>query len=140
MSESNTGSTSPPTKFSRIRELGEKLSANFTRYEFAEDFIDQSAVPMQSVDRSGVILWVNQAWLNLFGLDRSVVGRHIHEVFSEGEPLEDVFAEGAICGEPIVMRTHEGKQARVRLFCSTKRNGSAAVQHTRCVLVPEGTK
>jgi PAS domain S-box-containing protein len=59
--------------------------------EDLEDILENAAVPIHRVDRGGIILWANQAELDLLGYTRAeYIGRHIAEFHADEEIIKDI--------------------------------------------------
>jgi len=142
LTEARRSLASTAVSWSRIHELGEKISARFVNSELVEDFMDQLPVPMLSIDADGTILLVNQAWLDEFGYNRSVIGRNIAGFVTQTSYRSAVAlsrAGASLRGETLEFYCNGGKLKRARLYCSAKMSNSGILQHSRCVLVPETT-
>ncbi|WP_293110318.1 PAS domain S-box protein [Moorena sp. SIO3I6] len=57
------------------------------------DFLENGCVGLHCVDSNGIILWANQAELDLLGYNaQEYIGHHIAEFYPEQEVIEDILA------------------------------------------------
>ena len=55
------------------------------------DFIENAPVPLHWVNGSGIIIWVNQAELNLLGYEKNeYINKHISNFHADKEVIEDI--------------------------------------------------
>lgn len=100
------------------------------------DFVENASVPLNWVNGSGIIIWVNTAELQLLGYERSeYLGKHISKFHADTEVIEDILAR--------LIRKETLKNYQARLRC---KNGDIKTvlinsnvlwrgdqfQHTRC--------
>src|SRR5688572_15558461 len=68
----------------RIKELEVEV-------EELRDFIENASVPLHWVNGSGIIIWVNQAELDLLGYTKEeFVGKHISSFHADKDVIEEL--------------------------------------------------
>ncbi|HZS11549.1 MAG TPA: PAS domain S-box protein [Nitrospirales bacterium] len=100
------------------------------------DFVEQASVGMHWVGSDGIILWANQAELDMLGYAHDAyVGHHIAEFHADQQVIEDILrrlAHGeALQGYPARLRRNDGSIRDVLLNSNVLWDGGRFV-HTRC--------
>lgn len=68
----------------RERELQHKLDE-------LTDFVENASLPLQAANGSGIIIWVNQAYLDMLGYLRDeCLNKHIGNFFADADTGEDI--------------------------------------------------
>jgi PAS domain S-box-containing protein len=101
------------------------------------DFIETAAIPMHSVSSDGIILWANQAELDLLGYSRGeYVGRNIAQFHADQPVIADILAR-LRRGETLRafrarLRRKDGSIRHVTLDSSALFENGRFI-HTRCI-------
>src|SRR6218665_1203511 len=81
-------------KLTQYEQLTERLQS---RIDELTDFVEDAAVPLHWEDRSGIILWANQAALDILGYNREeYVGRSIRDFHADPAIIEDMLMRIAL--------------------------------------------
>ena len=88
----------------QLAELRRELAELRDREQDLSDFVNNASLGLHAVGPDGVILWANQAELDLLGYTREeYVGRHIHEFHADERTIADILT---FCWCVIVDRNH----------------------------------
>jgi len=108
--------------------------------EHFQDFLEDSPLPYQSLDKNGNILDINQIWLDTLGYKRKeVVGRHFSEFLSSEyhEKFRKCFRQfkrtNTATNIEMEMAHKKGTRIPVSFFGKVKRNKKGAFQRTHCM-------
>lgn len=117
------------TDLNRIAELESRL-------EELTDFIDNAALPLHWVDARGVIIWANQAELDLLGYSKEeYLGRAISDFHMDAAAISDITKrlnnKETILNYPARLRRKDGSTKHV-LINSNAFFKNGEFQHTRC--------
>jgi PAS domain S-box-containing protein len=117
------------------RKAAERLLAS-REHEF-EDFLENAAQAIHSVDADGVILWANQFELEMLGYAASdYIGHPIEEFYANPAVAADILrrlrAGETLRDEPAQMRRKDGSLRDVVVTSNVRWEGDAFVQ-TRCM-------
>src|SRR5436305_1206494 len=75
----------------QIAELQGELAELREREQDLSDFLNNASLGLHAVGPDGVILWANQAELDLLGYGREeYVGRHIHEFHADESAIAEI--------------------------------------------------
>ena len=102
-----------------------------------QDFVDNAAEGLMSIGPDGVILWANQAELDLVGCTRDeYVGHHITEFRGEREVVEDILTRLArnetVRNREVQVRRKDGSVRHVLVNSNVLWENGKFV-HTRCL-------
>lgn len=106
------------------------------------DFAENANVPLHCVDRTGTILWANEAELNFLGYAREeYVGQPIAKFHANQETIEDIFCQLS-AGKSLShyrarLVAKDGSIKDVAIYSSTLRENGQMV-YTRCFTVDLG--
>ncbi len=119
----------PDEALALIQELREQL-AQLT------DFLENGAVGLHWVDRSGTIVWANQAELDLLGYTREeYVGRHIRDFHADQAAIDDILnrlgRNAALHDYAAPLRAKDGAIKHVVITSNVCWENGCFV-HTRC--------
>lgn len=84
--------------FMQHRSLQEKLERAEARekelqhkVEELSDFVENASLPMQAVNGSGIVVWVNQAYLDMLGYTRGeYLNKHVSHFYDDPEATEEI--------------------------------------------------
>lgn len=114
----------------------EKIQALELRVADLTDFIEQGAMPLHWVDGDGIIIWVNQAELELLGYTaEEYLGQHIARFHADqtviGDILKRLAADETITNYPAQLLSKDGGIKRVLINSNVKHENGVFI-HTRC--------
>lgn len=100
------------------------------------DFVEQVAMPLHWVDRDGIIIWANQAELDMLGYTREeYIGHPIARFHADqaiiGDILKRLTADETITNYPALLQCKDGRIKEVLINSSVKRD-DGEFMHTRC--------
>lgn len=100
------------------------------------DFIEQGAMPLHWVDRHGMIIWANQAELDMLGFTRTeYIGQPIARFHADQEIIADILkrlsADETIANYPAKLVCKNGEIKEVLINSNVKRENGEFI-HTRC--------
>ncbi|MCW2601860.1 MAG: putative Histidine kinase [Frankiales bacterium] len=100
------------------------------------DFVEQVAMPLHWVDRNGIIVWANQAELEMLGFtSEEYIGQPITLFHADqaiiGDILKRLTADESIMNYPALLRCKDGRIKEVLINSSVKREDGEFI-HTRC--------
>jgi len=103
------------------------------------DLVEHILVPLHRVGPDGIIIWANQAELDLLGYTRDeYIGRHIAEFHVDRPVIDDVLARltrnEQLHGYPARLRHKDGSIRHVLISSSVYRRDGGFV-HTRCLSI-----
>jgi len=120
----------------RIRELEEELAQVRRREEELADFIDNASLGLHWASADGIILWANQAELDLLGYTKDeYVGHHIRKFHADSPVIEDILRRLS-AGETLLnyearLRAKDGSLKYVLISSNVRWEGDKFL-HTRC--------
>jgi two-component system, OmpR family, sensor histidine kinase VicK len=119
-----------------IDALKEELALLRSRVADLNDFIEQGAMPLHWVDRNGIIIWANQAELDLVGYSREeYIGQPIASFHADQHTINDILrrlsADETIINYPAQLTCKNGGIKQVLINSNVKRESGEFV-HTRC--------
>lgn len=106
------------------------------------DIAENANVPLHCVNRTGTILWANDAELNFLGYDREeYIGQPIAKFHANQKTIEDIFCQ-LIEGKTLAhyrarLVAKDGSIKEVAIYSSTFREDGQMV-HTRCFTIDVG--
>jgi PAS domain S-box-containing protein len=75
----------------RIEELEASEKALAKQLHELKDFVENASLPLHWVNGSGIVIWVNQAELDLLGYDKEeYLNQHISKFHADKEVIEDI--------------------------------------------------
>lgn len=75
----------------RIRELEESQADLQQQVKELKDFVENASIPLHWVNGSGIIIWVNQAELDLLGYTKEeYLNQHISKFHADKQVIEDI--------------------------------------------------
>jgi two-component system, OmpR family, sensor histidine kinase VicK len=87
------------------------------RFEELNDFIENASFPLQAVNGSGIVIWANQAYLDMLGYTKAeYINTHVSGYYAEAETTE------------IIMRRLLAKEVLKNFFVRMKHK-SGAIKH-----------
>lgn len=113
----------------------EKIAAQ-TRIEELSDYIENAPIPLHWVDAAGIIIWANQAELDLLGyIKNEYVGKPIKNFHADRQVIEDILDRLAknetLHNYPSSLKTKSGAVKQVLISSNVlRRNGEFMC--TRC--------
>ncbi|MBQ9020232.1 virulence protein RhuM/Fic/DOC family protein [Candidatus Saccharibacteria bacterium] len=91
--------------------MAESNKDSFSEEKRVEIYRTVAGEVVFDVDRDGETIWATQAQIaELFGIDRTVVGRHLRNIFRDGELVED-----SVCAKNAHVAS-DGKTYRVKMY------------------------
>lgn len=101
-----------------------------------QDFIENAAIPLHWVNGSGVIIWANQAELEMTGYQREeYIGKHISNFHSDPKVIENMLtrliARETLTNFPARLRAKDGRLIHVLINSNVRWDGDKFI-HTRC--------
>ncbi|MDP9079659.1 MAG: PAS domain S-box protein [Bacteroidota bacterium] len=119
-----------------INALKEELALLRQRVADLDDFIEQGAMPLHWVDRNGIIIWANQAELDMVGYSREeYVGQPIARFHADQHTINDILkrlsADEVIINYPARLACKGGRFKQVLINSNVKRE-NGEFMHTRC--------
>lgn len=104
--------------------------------EDLEDFVENGAVGLHWEDARGVLIWVNQAELDLLGYSRAeYIGRNITEFHTDPVAIQDILERlsrnETLHNYPSTMRAKDGSIRHVLMTSNVRWDGDRFL-HTRC--------
>jgi serine/threonine-protein kinase len=133
------GASKIARSITKQRDLESELE---TSRKLLIDFAENANVPLHCVDRTGTILWANEAELNFLGYAREeYVGQPIAKFHANQETIEDIFCQ-LIAGKSLFdyrarLVAKDGSMKDVAIYSNTLREDGQMV-HTRCFTVDLG--
>jgi PAS domain S-box-containing protein len=133
------GASKIARSITKQRDLESELE---TSRKLLIDFAENANVPFHCVDRTGTILWANEAELNFLGYAREeYVGQPIAKFHANQETIEDIFCQ-LIAGKSLSdyrarLVAKDGSMKDVAIYSNTLREDGQMV-HTRCFTVDLG--
>lgn len=120
----------------RIEELERELASLRERNEELTDFCENASIGLHWVGPDGIILWANQAELDLLGFERDeYIGRHIAEFHADPPVIEDILqrlqARETLHNREARLRSKSGEIRHVVINSNVRWDGDRFV-HTRC--------
>lgn len=121
---------------SKLAESIERERSLQSRIDDLNDFIENASIPLHWVNGSGIIIWANQAELDLLGYSRKeYIGTHIGNFHVDKEVIEDMLTR-LTCKETLInyparLRRRNG-EIRSVLINSNVRWDNDKFIHTRC--------
>jgi PAS domain S-box-containing protein len=119
-----------------LADLRRELAEVRAREQDLSDFLNNASLGVHAVGPDGVILWANQAELDLLGYTADeYIGRHIHEFHADERAIADILTR---LGNGETLRNYEtrlrGKDGSIRhvLISSNVRWKDGEFVHTRC--------
>jgi two-component system sensor histidine kinase VicK len=100
------------------------------------DFVEQVAMPLHWVDRNGIIIWANQAELEMLGYtSQEYIGQPIARFHADQAIISDILkrltADETIINYPALLQCKDGRIKEVLINSSVKRD-DGEFMHTRC--------
>lgn len=103
------GSDKSRTKLSEMESANEELRV---RIEELTDFIENASIPLHWVNGNGIIIWANQAELNLLGYTKEeYLHKHISNFHADQQVIEDILTR--------LMKKETLKNYPARLRCKS---------------------
>ncbi|MGZ4038527.1 MAG: PAS domain-containing protein, partial [Bacteroidia bacterium] len=101
-----------------------------------QDFIDHVAVPFHWVNGSGIIIWANDAELQMMGYTKEeYIGSHIANFHADAKVIDDILRKllnkETLVNYPARLKTKNGEIKQVLISSSVFRKDGEFV-HTRC--------
>src|SRR5947208_4523770 len=120
----------------QLAELRRELAELRDREQDLSDFVNNASLGLHAVGPDGVILWANQAELDLLGYTREeYVGRHIHEFHADEGAIADILSRlknrETLRNYEARLRCKDGSIRHV-LISSNVRWSDGEFVHTRC--------
>jgi len=125
-------------------DISERLIARAQLIESEKRFrimFDQAPLPYQSLNSEGIILDINQAWLDHFGYERSEVVRHSYQEFITPESLATLYknfpnlvAYGAVNNVEFDIVCKDKSIRHIELEGRTSLDSHGNFLHTHCIL------
>jgi two-component system, OmpR family, sensor histidine kinase VicK len=106
------------------------------RFDDLNDFIENASIPLHWVNGSGIIIWANQAELDLLGYSKEeYIGSHIASFHADKNVIEDMLSrltrKETLLNYPAKLRCKNGDLKTV-LINSNVRWDNGKFVHTRC--------
>ena len=106
------------------------------RIEELTDFIENAALPLHWVDGNGIIVWANQAELDLLGYSKEeYIGAHIADFHADDAVINDILTRltnnETLYNQPSQLRCKDGSIKHVLINSNVLRKDGRFV-HTRC--------
>jgi two-component system sensor histidine kinase VicK len=100
------------------------------------DFVELVAMPLHWVDRNGIIIWANQAELEMLGYtSQEYIGQPIARFHADQAIISDILkrltADETIINYPALLQCKDGRIKEVLINSSVKRD-DGEFMHTRC--------
>src|SRR4051812_39372189 len=119
-----------------LADLRRELAELRDREQDLSDFVNNASLGLHAVGPDGVILWANQAELDLLGYTREeYVGRHIHEFHADERTIADILSRlknrETLRNYEARLRCKDGSIRHV-LISSNVRWKDREFVHTRC--------
>src|SRR5688572_9352285 len=119
----------------RVAQLEDELNTFRKQEQELSDFVDNASLGLHSVGPDGIILWANQAELNLFGYAREeYIGHHIAEFHSDKSAIDDILkrlhARESLHSYEVGIRCKDGSIRHVLIDSNVRWDGDRFV-HTR---------
>jgi two-component system, OmpR family, sensor histidine kinase VicK len=123
--------------------LEEKLKESLKRQQELElqvedltDFIESASIPLHWVNGSGVIIWANQAELDLLGYAKDeYIGKHISNFHANKSVCNDILTrlinKETLTNYPANLITRNGNSIPVVITSNVRWQGDKFI-HTRC--------
>ncbi len=121
---------------SELAESRKREKALQLRIEDLDDFIENASIPLHWVNGSGVIIWANQAELDLLGYSKEeYIGSHIASFHADKHVIEDMLSrltrKETLVNYPAILQCKNGDTKTV-LINSNVRWDEEEFIHTRC--------
>jgi two-component system, OmpR family, sensor histidine kinase VicK len=100
------------------------------------DFIENASIPLHWVNGSGIIIWANQAELDLLGYTKEeYIGKHVSHFHADRETIEDILTrltkKQTLKNYPARLKCKNGEVRSVLINSNVRWDGDKFV-HTRC--------
>ncbi len=120
----------------QLRESKEREREMQLRIDELTDFVEQARIPLHWVNGSGIVMWANQAELDLLGYEKEeYIGKHISNFHSDKRICEDVLTrlinKETLHNYPATLLTKEKKPVPVLISSNVRWEGEKFI-HTRC--------
>jgi two-component system sensor histidine kinase VicK len=107
-----------------------------SRVEDLSDFIENASLPLHWVNGSGIIIWANQAELDLLEYTREeYIGKHISNFHADKKVCEDILdrliKKETLHNYPAILVTKNKNNIPVLINSNVRWNGDKFL-HTRC--------
>jgi PAS domain S-box-containing protein len=121
---------------SRIRELEKREHELTLRVTELRDFIENASMPLHWVNGSGVVVWANQAEMDLLGYPREeYLNQHISKFHADKHVIEDILSrlvnKETLLNYPARLVCRNGAIKHVLINSNAYWKGEQFV-HTRC--------
>ena len=127
------GSEDDPQTLDEARVMVRELRAQLDQIT---DFVENGAVGLHWVDRDGLVIWANQAELDLLGYTREeYVGRHIRDFHADQQAIDDILQRlgrnETLHDYPAPLRAKDGSIKHVVITSNVHWEDGRFI-HTRC--------
>ena len=124
---------------SRILKYDQEKKALNRKVEELTDFVENGLIPLRWVDQNGIIIWANQAELDLLGYSRAEYIGHPISAFhanqdSFNEIILKISSEDKVIDQRATLKCKDGSLKHVLISSNVYRIDGEFV-HTRCVTV-----
>lgn len=107
------------------------------RVEELSDFIENASVPIHWVDENGIIIWANQAELDLLGYSADeYIGHHIKDFHQDEFTINDILqrlsSDQILKDFPAILKSKDDSVKHVRINSNVYRKNGEFI-HTRCI-------
>lgn len=118
----------------RQRETEHKFSE---KREGLQEYVENAAIGIHWVDANGIIIWANNAELEMLGYPREeYIGRHISEFHIKSQVIQDILnrlgRNETLSKYEAVLRCKNGSEKIVSINSNVFRDSEGKFVHTRC--------